>query len=65
MSETQIKRVLRQHAETEFAHELAALVEQDQHARPPNWVMSPWAVRTYLMGGTLPDGTEISAKYIG
>ena len=65
MSETQIKRVLRQHAETEFAHELEALVEQDQHARPPNWVMSPWAVRTYLMGGTLPDGTEISAKYIG
>ncbi len=65
MSETPIKAVLRQHAETEFAHELAALQAQDEHVRPPNWVLSPWAVRTYLMGGTLADGTRISAKYIG
>ncbi|HPQ94539.1 MAG: AAA family ATPase [Thiothrix sp.] len=57
--------VLRQHAETEFAQELEALRAQDSHARPPNWQLSPWAVRTYLLGGTLDDGTEISPKYIG
>jgi MoxR-like ATPase len=27
--------------------------------------MSPWAVVTYLMGGVLGDGTEISPKYVG
>ncbi|HKM55006.1 MAG TPA: AAA family ATPase, partial [Isosphaeraceae bacterium] len=26
---------------------------------------SPWAVATYLLGGTLPDGFEVSPKYIG
>ncbi|KPV48094.1 ATPase, partial [Kouleothrix aurantiaca] len=29
------------------------------------WKLSPWAVATYLLGGTLPDGTAISPKYIG
>jgi MoxR-like ATPase len=27
--------------------------------------MSPWAVVTYLLGGRLDDGTEITPKYIG
>jgi MoxR-like ATPase len=27
--------------------------------------MSPWAVATYLLGGTLDNGYQISAKYIG
>lgn len=27
--------------------------------------MSPWAVATYLLGGTLPDGTVITPKYVG
>ncbi len=57
--------VLRPHAENEFAHELAALVENDDRARPPRWQLSPWAVVTYLMGATLADGTVISAKYVG
>lgn len=56
---------LRQHAETEFAHELEALKAWDDKPCPPNWKLSPWAVVQYLMGTTLPDGTVISAKYIG
>lgn len=57
--------ILRQHAEQEFAHEFEALKAVDEHPRPPNWTLSPWAVRTYLMGGTLSNGVEISPKYIG
>ncbi|MBB6096678.1 MoxR-like ATPase [Deinobacterium chartae] len=57
--------VLRQHAETEYAHELAALARFDERPRPPGWRLSPQAVVTYLMGGTLEDGTEITPKYIG
>ncbi len=56
---------LRQHAETQFAEELAELRRQDNRARPGNWVLSPWAVVRYLMGGTLDNGFEVSAKYIG
>ncbi|MCA9203090.1 MAG: AAA family ATPase [Planctomycetales bacterium] len=37
----------------------------DDRQRPPNWKLSPWAVKTYLMGGTLPNGFEITAKYVG
>ena len=57
--------VLRPHAEQEFAHELAALAADDDRERPPQWRLSPWAVVTYLLGGTLGDGTVISAKYVG
>ncbi|NEV64541.1 ATP-binding protein [Thiorhodococcus minor] len=57
--------VLRQHAEQEFAHELEALRAADAHPRPPNWKLSPWAVRTYLLGGELENGVRIGAKYIG
>jgi MoxR-like ATPase len=56
---------LRPHAEEAYATELAALESVDDKPRPPRWRLSPWAVVTYLMGGTLPDGTAISAKYIG
>ena len=37
----------------------------DDRPRPPHWQLSPWAVVTYLMGGTLGDGTVISPKYVG
>jgi MoxR-like ATPase len=57
--------VLRQHAEILFADELAALEKHDDKPRPPQWRLSPWAVTDYLMGATLPDGTEITPKYIG
>ncbi|GAA3109144.1 AAA family ATPase [Streptomyces rectiviolaceus] len=57
--------VLRPHAEHDFAAELAALAAQDDRPRPVRWRLSPWAVATYLLGGTLPDGTVISPKYVG
>lgn len=57
--------VLRAHAEQQFAHELDALARADDRPRPPQWRMSPWAVATYLLGGRLDDGTQISPKYIG
>ena len=56
---------LRLHAEQQFASELQALAEIDDRQRPPNWKLSPWAVKTYLLGGTLPNGVEITPKYIG
>ncbi len=57
--------VLRPHAEQEYAHELAALAAADERERPPSWRLSPWAVVRYVLGGTLPDGTVISPKYVG
>lgn len=57
--------VLRQHAETQFAEELAELKRADTRQRPANWELSPWAVVRYLMGGQLDNGFEVSAKYIG
>ncbi|MBE3562056.1 MAG: AAA family ATPase [Ktedonobacteraceae bacterium] len=57
--------VLRQHAEQQYAEELAELAKQDTHQRPPNWKLSPWAARTYLMGGKLKNGFVVSPKYIG
>ncbi len=56
---------LRLHAEQQFAAELAALAEVDQKQRPPNWQLSPWAVKTYLLGGKLENGFEVTPKYIG
>jgi MoxR-like ATPase len=57
--------LLRQHAEQQYAEELAALARVDDKPRPPGWKLSPWAVRLYLLGGKLPDGSQVSAKYIG
>jgi MoxR-like ATPase len=56
---------LRLHAEQQFAAELAALAEVDRKQRPPNWKLSPWAVKTYLLGGKLESGFEVTPKYIG
>jgi MoxR-like ATPase len=57
--------VLREHAEQQFAEELHELARADDRQRPPNWRLSPWAVRTYLLGGALPNGFPVSPKYIG
>src|SRR6266567_53166 len=57
--------LLREHAEQQFAGELATLAKDDTKARPPNWKLSPWAVSTYLLGGKLDDGVVITPKYIG
>jgi MoxR-like ATPase len=56
---------LRQHAEQLFAHELDELKKSDTGKRPPNWNLSPQAVVTYILGGKLKSGFEISPKYIG
>ena len=56
---------LRQHAEHQFAHELDELQKADTRPRPARWRLSPWAVVTYLLGGRLENGFEVSAKYIG
>jgi MoxR-like ATPase len=60
-----LNAVLRQHAEQQFAEELEELRKIDDRQRPPNWILSPWAVRTYLLGGKLPNGFEVTPKYIG
>ena len=57
--------LLRQHAEQQFAEELAALKKNETQKIPENWAMSPQSVVTYLMGGKLSDGFEVSPKYIG
>lgn len=57
--------LLRPHAEQRYADELAALERVDDRSRPANWRLSPWAVVTYLMGGTLEDGTVVTPKYVG
>lgn len=60
-----MQEVIRETAERQNAAELEALAKHDSKPRPPNWVLSPWAVSVYLLGGTLPDGTPITPKYIG
>jgi MoxR-like ATPase len=57
--------LLRPHAEQAYANELAALAAADDRPRPPQWQLSPWAVVTYLLGGTLDEGTVIEPKYVG
>ncbi|RAJ76719.1 dynein-related subfamily AAA family protein [Chitinophaga dinghuensis] len=60
-----MSNILRQHAEILFATELEELKKQDNDKLPHNWVMSPQSVVTYLVGGTLKNGFEVSPKYIG
>src|SRR6187402_43886 len=57
--------VLRQHAEQQFKEEIEAIKKQDTGTRPTNWQMSPPAVVTYLMGGKLSNGFQVTPKYIG
>lgn len=63
MSET--KAVVRAHAEEQFQEELEELGKADGRPRPPSWKLSPWAVRTYLLGGQLKGGFAVTPKYIG
>jgi MoxR-like ATPase len=60
-----LSTVQRQQAEQQFAEELEQLAKTDDRQRPENWKLSPWAVSTYLLGGTLSSGFEVSPKYIG
>lgn len=56
--------VLRCHAEEACADELEALAELPG-PRPYGWSLTPSAVRTFIMGGELADGTVVEPKYIG
>ena len=60
-----MSQVLRQHAETQFAHELEELRKVDTRQRPHHWALSPWAVTDYLLGIRLDNGFEVTPKYIG
>lgn len=57
--------ILRQHAEQLFENELTELRKNETGKIPANWLMSPQSVVTYLMGGKLKNGFEITPKYIG
>jgi len=57
--------LMRPHAEQEHGGELAAIARIDDRPKPPQWKLSPWAVVTYVLGGTLDDGTVIIPKYVG
>jgi MoxR-like ATPase len=57
--------LLRQHAEQLYAQELEELQKQDSGKRPQNWKLTPQSVVTYLIGGKLKNGFDISPKYIG
>lgn len=59
------QNILRQAAETQFAQEIEEIKKHDKHLRPENWLLSPNAVVTYLMGGVLDNGFEVTPKYIG
>ncbi|EGO9619906.1 ATP-binding protein [Escherichia coli] len=65
MNATATAAVLRRHAEQQFAEELDELQKNDTHPRPENWAISPWSVATYLLGGQLENGFEVTPKYIG
>lgn len=60
-----MSNLLRQHAEQQFAEELHELKQAEKNPVPENWELSPQSVVTYIMGGTLPNGFEVSPKYIG
>src|ERR1044071_5915027 len=52
-------RALRPPCEVLFAHELAALKESDTGKRPAGWILSPQAVRTFIVGS---DGKAINKQ---
>lgn len=56
--------VLRAPAEELYAEEIAALIAEDKHEKPPGWQMSARAVHTYICGGKAGK-REITPKYIG
>ena len=56
--------------EVKYKEELEALKSNDMGRRPENWMLSPKAVRTFILGSTQPieyEGTEvrIGKKYYG
>ncbi|HMP17231.1 MAG TPA: AAA family ATPase, partial [Gemmatales bacterium] len=62
---SRLENKLRLQAEQEYAEELAEIARVDDRQKPPNWRLSPWGVKTYLLGGKLSHGFTITPKYIG
>lgn len=60
-----MSNILRVQAEQLYAEELEELKKSDTGKRPANWHLTPQAAVTYLMGGKLKNGFEVSPKYIG
>jgi MoxR-like ATPase len=60
-----MSKIIRAYAEDRYAEELSAIRKSDNAKRPENWLMSPQAVVTYLVGGTLPNKFVVMPKYIG
>lgn len=66
LEKSEIKHdILRLHPEQQFQEEFQELYKLDKRQKPPSWKLSPWAVVTYIMGGKLENGYEITPKYIG
>ena len=57
-------QILRPHAEDQYAKELKQLKKIDNKPKPTNWLLSPWAVVNYIMGGEI-EGVTIAPKYYG
>ena len=58
------KEYIKQPVEIRFADELAALKTADTGKKPENWILSPKAVRTFILGGEA-GGVKISKKFYG
>src|SRR5579871_4659016 len=56
--------VLRAPAEELYAEEIAALIQDDKHEKPPGWKMSARAVHTYICG-VKAGKRDITPKYMG
>jgi MoxR-like ATPase len=56
--------ILRAPAEELYAEEIAALVHEDKHDKPPGWKMSARAAHTYICGGKAGK-RDITPKYLG
>ena len=64
-TDTRATDVLRLPAEQLYAHEIAALLEEDKkEEKPAGWQLSPKAVHKFIVGGKA-GATDITPKYIG
>jgi len=60
LDQLDIQNAVRSPAESRFAQELQALMANDTEPKPPNWVLSPKAVRTFILGS---DGKALTHKW--
>ena len=59
-----MSNILREHAEQLYAQELEELKKAAEGKRPTNWKLSPQSVVTYLTGGKLKNGFEVSPNIL-